>query len=121
MTSICAKPAYRPDIDGLRAVAVLAVVFYHAGLPGFSGGFVGVDVFFVISGFLITQIVWSELEEERFSLANFYVRRVKRIFPALFAVLIACSIAAFVLLIPGDLIAFGKSLNAAVLFFSNFH
>jgi len=115
------KPAYRPDIDGLRAIAVLAVVFYHAGLPGFSGGYVGVDVFFVISGFLITQIVWSELEGERFSLVGFYIRRVKRIFPALFAVLIVCSIAAFALLIPGDLIAFGKSLNAAVLFFSNFH
>ena len=68
MPAIHSKPAYRPDIDGLRAIAVLAVVFYHAGLPGFSGGFVGVDVFFVISGFLITQIVWSEIEGERFSL-----------------------------------------------------
>ncbi|MGO9487082.1 MAG: acyltransferase family protein [Rhodomicrobium sp.] len=115
------KPVYRPDIDGLRAIAVLAVVFYHAGLPGFSGGFVGVDVFFVISGFLITQIVWSELEAERFSLVGFYIRRVKRIFPALFAVLVLSSIAAFILLVPRDLIAFGESLNATVLFFSNFY
>ncbi len=115
------KPAYRPDIDGLRAVAVLAVVFYHAGLPGFSGGFVGVDVFFVISGYLITQIVWSELENGRFSLSGFYLRRVKRIFPALFAVLAASSIAAYFLLIPEDLSVFGDSLNATVLFFSNFY
>ncbi len=121
MPAVHIKPAYRPDIDGLRAIAVLAVVFYHAGLPGFSGGFVGVDVFFVISGFLITQIVWSELEGERFSLVTFYVRRVKRIFPALFAVLILSSLAAFILLVPADLIYFGKSLNATVLFISNFH
>ncbi len=121
MPAIYNKPAYRPDIDGLRAIAVLAVVFYHARLPGFSGGFVGVDVFFVISGFLITGIVWSELEGERFSLVGFYMRRVKRIFPALFAVLILCSIAAFILLVPADLVSFGKSLDAAVLFFSNFY
>ena len=117
----CNKPVYRPDIDGLRAIAVLAVVFYHAGLPGFSGGFVGVDVFFVISGFLITQIVWSELKGETFSLSTFYYRRVKRIFPALFAVLILSSIAAFILLVPQDLKSFGESLNATVLFRSNFH
>ena len=115
------KPLYRPDIDGLRAVAVLAVVFYHAGLPGFSGGFVGVDVFFVISGFLITQIIWAEMEGERFSLAGFYLRRIKRIFPALFVVLILCTAAAFILLVPADLVTFGGSLNASVLFYSNFY
>jgi peptidoglycan/LPS O-acetylase OafA/YrhL len=115
------KPLYRPDIDGLRAVAVLAVVFYHAELPGFSGGFVGVDVFFVISGFLITGIVWREIEYGGFSLRTFYVRRIKRIFPALFTVLALSSIAAFVLLIPGDLARFGKSANASVLFYSNFY
>ncbi len=115
------NPNYRPDIDGLRAIAVLAVVFYHAGLPGFSGGFAGVDVFFVISGFLITGIVWSEIEEKNFSLQGFYVRRIKRIFPALFAVLIFTSIAALFLLIPRDLADYGKSVNGAVFFYSNFH
>lgn len=114
-------PNYRPDIDGLRAVAVLAVVFYHAGLPGFSGGFVGVDVFFVISGFLITGIVWSEIEAKNFSLRGFYVRRIKRIFPALFAVLFFTSIAALFLLIPRDLADYGRSLNATIFFYSNFH
>ncbi len=119
--STCRNPAYRPDIDGLRAVAVLAVVFYHAGIPGFSGGFVGVDIFFVISGFLITGIVWSEIDDKEFSLQRFYIRRIKRIFPALFAVLIVTSIAAFALLIPRDLEEFGQSVNAATLFSSNFH
>jgi peptidoglycan/LPS O-acetylase OafA/YrhL len=73
-------------------VAVLSVVFYHANIPGFSGGFAGVDIFFVISGYLITGIVWHELQDGRFSLTNFYARRVKRIFPALFAMLAVCSI-----------------------------
>jgi peptidoglycan/LPS O-acetylase OafA/YrhL len=115
------KLTYRPDIDGLRAVAVLTVVFYHAGLPGFSGGFAGVDVFFVISGFLITGIVWQETGDGSFSLRTFYVRRIKRIFPGLFAVLALSSIAAFALLIPGDLAKFGESINATVLFYSNFY
>ncbi len=115
------RQVYRPDIDGLRAAAVLAVVFYHAGLPGFTGGFVGVDVFFVISGYLITGIIWSGLADRSFSLQHFYVRRIKRIFPALFAMLLLSSIAAFILLIPADLAAFGKSADATVLFLSNFH
>ena len=76
---------YRPDIDGLRAVAVLSVVIFHAfpdeaWLPG---GFIGVDVFFVISGFLISKILFSEIEQHRFSLTSFYGRRIRRIFPAL--------------------------------------
>ncbi len=121
MTFQSGHRGYRPDIDGLRAVAVIPVVFYHAGLAGFTGGFVGVDIFFVISGFLITGIVWSELNQNRFSLQNFYVRRIKRIFPALFAVLFFTSVAAFFLLIPQDLTEFGKSVDAAILFFSNFH
>jgi len=72
---------YRADIDGLRAVAVIPVVFYHAGLVGFSGGYVGVDVFFVISGYLITGIIWREIREGRFSLLGFYERRARRILP----------------------------------------
>ena len=74
---------YRPEIDGLRAIAVLAVVFYHAGIPGFTGGFVGVDVFFVISGYLITGIIWAGVQNGSFSLQEFYVRRIKRLFSAL--------------------------------------
>jgi peptidoglycan/LPS O-acetylase OafA/YrhL len=115
------KPGYRPDIDGLRAVAVLAVVLYHAGIPGFSGGFVGVDIFFVISGFLITGIAWPEMEGGEFSLQDFYIRRIKRIFPALFALLFASSIAAVILLVPEDLTRFGQSANSTILFSANFH
>jgi peptidoglycan/LPS O-acetylase OafA/YrhL len=114
------RGTYRPDIDGLRAIAVLSVVLYHGGLPGFSGGFVGVDIFFVISGYLITAIIWRDLQRGHFSLAEFYARRVRRIFPALCATLALCSVAAYILLIPRDLIAFGKSLNATILFFQNF-
>ena len=81
------KLAYRPDIDGLRAIAVLAVLFFHTEVPGFGGGFVGVDIFFVISGFLITSILVNDIKEDNYSIARFYERRIRRIFPALFPVL----------------------------------
>ena len=110
---------YRADIDGLRAVAVIPVLMYHAGVPGFSGGYVGVDIFFVISGFLITQLLRNELERGRFSLAAFYERRVRRIFPALMAVLLVVSIVASWLLLPQHLGPYGNSLIATVLFASN--
>lgn len=113
-------PAYRADIDGLRAVAVLPVVFYHAGFSTFSGGFVGVDVFLVISGFLITSIIAREIESGDFRLANFYERRARRLFPALFAVLLAATIAALFLLMPGELEGYGESVAATSLFASNF-
>lgn len=77
---------YRAEIDGLRAVAVVPVIFFHAGFAMFSGGYVGVDVFFVISGYLITSIILSEQQSGRFSLAAFYERRVRRILPALLPV-----------------------------------
>ena len=78
---------YRPDIDGLRAIAVSAVVIHHAFPEWFPGGFIGVDIFFVISGYLISSIILDNLARNRFSFADFYARRVKRIFPALFLVL----------------------------------
>src|SRR3546814_18615786 len=81
---------YRREIDGLRAIAVVPVIFFHAGFSAFSGGFVGVDVFFVISGYLITSIILREREQGRFSLLTFYERRAKRILPALFFVMLAC-------------------------------
>ncbi|MGA7329264.1 MAG: acyltransferase family protein [Rhodomicrobium sp.] len=112
---------YRPDIDGLRGVAVLLVLLFHAGCASVRGGFAGVDIFFVISGYLITGIVVREQEAGHFSFANFYARRIKRICPALFAVLACSIIAGFLLLIPGDLRSFGRSAVSAVLFYSNWH
>lgn len=110
---------YRADIDGLRAVAVLPVVLYHAGLPPFSGGFIGVDVFFVISGFLITSIVASEIDAGTFSLRTFYERRARRILPALAAVVLATLAAGLILLLPGELEDLGQSTLATALFLSN--
>ncbi|MFB1487937.1 MULTISPECIES: acyltransferase family protein [unclassified Thiocapsa] len=110
---------YRADIDGLRALAILPVVLYHADVPGFGGGFVGVDVFFVISGYLITSIIARELQTGCFSLAHFYERRVRRILPALFAVLLASALAAALILYPGDARGFARSLIAATLFVSS--
>ncbi|MEO9826084.1 MAG: acyltransferase, partial [Paracoccaceae bacterium] len=81
---------YRREIDGLRAVAVLPVIFFHAGFEAFGGGFVGVDVFFVISGYLITSILIGDLKNGRFSLMRFYERRARRILPALFLVVVCC-------------------------------
>ena len=111
---------YRRDIDGLRAVAVLPVVLYHAGLPGFSGGFVGVDIFFVISGFLITSILAREMAEGRFSLLAFYERRVRRIIPALVVMLAASAAMAIWLLLPLELKDFNFHLRGTLLFVSNF-
>ena len=81
---------YRPEIDGLRAVAVVPVILFHAGFRSFAGGFIGVDVFFVISGYLITTIILSDMDKGAFSLATFYERRARRILPALFAVILCC-------------------------------
>ena len=111
---------YRADIDGLRCIAVLSVLFYHANISGFSGGYVGVDVFFVISGFLITSIILREHLDDRFSLIGFYVRRARRLFPALFIMLSISTLFAFFLLLPRDLDQFGKSLATAAAFTSNF-
>ena len=108
---------YRPHVDGLRAIAVLAVVFFHAGFESFGGGFVGVDVFFVISGFLITKMI--VVQEHRFSLIRFYERRARRILPALVIVVVFCSVVAYVLFMPKEFAAFGKSVAATALLSSN--
>ena len=113
------ETTYRPDIDGLRAVAVLLVLMFHLGL-GVSGGYIGVDVFFVISGFLITGIIKREIEQGQFTFAGFYARRARRILPALLAVMLLSSVAALVILLPTDLERYAKSVVAALLSVSNF-
>lgn len=111
---------YRADVDGLRAIAIVAVVFYHFGFWQVSGGFIGVDVFFVISGFLITGLIHREMAEGRFTIRRFYERRIRRIFPALFAMLAAATIAAAILLFPLDFTHYADSLFATAFFASNF-
>ena len=112
---------YRPDIDGLRALAVLAVIAFH-GFPEYiAGGFVGVDVFFVISGFLISGIILDETRVGIFSLRRFYARRVRRIFPSLLLVLVVSLLAGWWLLLPADLVRLGKQLAASAAFVSNFY
>jgi peptidoglycan/LPS O-acetylase OafA/YrhL len=110
---------HRPDIDGLRAVAVAPIVLFHAGLSSMSGGFTGVDIFFVISGFLITSIIVREQDAGSFSIAGFYRRRVVRIFPALFVMLAATLVAGCVLLLPADVRSLALSAAAATAFVSN--
>jgi peptidoglycan/LPS O-acetylase OafA/YrhL len=110
---------YRPDIDGLRAVAVILVVFFHLNVPGFAGGFIGVDIFFVISGFLITAVIRRDLEAGEFSLAAFYERRVRRILPALFALIAATFVLSILLFLPDALAGFGRSAMTTALFISN--
>ncbi|MCP5420053.1 MAG: acyltransferase [Gammaproteobacteria bacterium] len=110
---------YRKEIDGLRAIAVLAVIFFHADLFRMTGGFIGVDVFFVISGYLITTILIEEIERNRFSILNFYERRARRIFPVLGVVLLVTTLAAFVLMPAYLLRSYSKSLVSVSVFLSN--
>jgi len=110
---------YRAEIDGLRAVAVLPVILFHAGFNLFSGGFVGVDIFFVISGYLITTIIVAEIHAGSFSIVNFYERRARRILPALFFVLFCSLPFAWFWLVPADLKSLSQSLVAVCLFSSN--
>jgi peptidoglycan/LPS O-acetylase OafA/YrhL len=111
--------SHRSDIDGLRAVAIVPVVLFHLGIPWFGGGFIGVDVFFVISGFLITSIIFQEMTGDGFSLLAFYERRIRRIFPALFCMLAVTTLAAAALLLPLDFKAFSQSLVASSVFGAN--
>jgi len=110
---------YRPDVDGLRAIAVIPVVFYHAGLAGISGGFVGVDVFFVISGYLITRIIHDEMLEQRFSILHFYERRARRILPALFTVMTVTLAMGWYWLAPSEYDALARAAGSVLAFLSN--
>jgi peptidoglycan/LPS O-acetylase OafA/YrhL len=113
------KQKYRPDIDGLRAIAVAGVLCSHFGIRHLTGGYAGVDVFFVISGYLITQLILSEINAGNFSFRAFYIRRARRLFPALFFTLLTSLLAAAVLFAPERMRDFGLSLVAAALSFSN--
>lgn len=110
---------YRREIDGLRAVAVMPVILFHGGVAGFGGGFVGVDVFFVISGYLITSLIAAQAASGRFSLLEFYERRARRILPALFFVVLASVPAAWLLMLPGEYRNFSQSVAAVAVFASN--
>ncbi len=111
---------YRADIDGLRAIAVIMVVFFHAFPSQLGGGFIGVDIFFVISGFLITNILISGLKENKFDLVNFYCRRIQRIFPALIVVLVACFIFGWFNLLADEYKQLGRHIAGGASFSSNF-
>ena len=112
---------YRREVDGLRTIAVVPVVMFHAGLPGFSGGYAGVDVFFVISGFLITTLILEDLERGRFSVAHFYERRARRILPALTLVVAATTIVAALTFLPNRLEEYGASMVSTAIFAANIY
>jgi peptidoglycan/LPS O-acetylase OafA/YrhL len=113
--------AYRSDLDGLRAIAVLSVVFFHLLRASLPGGFVGVDMFFVLSGYFITSIIWREAREGSFSLVRFYDRRIRRLMPALIVLLVVTSAVSLALLLPADLIGYSKSLFATLIFVANIY
>lgn len=112
---------YRAEIDGLRAIAVISVIIYHLNANWLPGGFLGVDIFFVISGFLITGIIINEIQENRFSFKDFYTRRIKRIYPAFIAVMALVSLVASALFIYNDFNQLRKTIELAVVFSSNFY
>lgn len=111
---------YRPDIDGMRALAILSVVIFHAFPSTLKGGFIGVDIFFVISGYLISGIILKGLDEKNFSFGSFYAHRIKRIFPALVIVLVCVSVAGWFLLLPDELRELGKHIAASVMYLQNY-
>jgi peptidoglycan/LPS O-acetylase OafA/YrhL len=110
---------HRPDVDGLRAIAVIPVLLYHARLGSATGGFVGVDVFFVISGYLITGLILQDIQAGRFSLPAFYERRIRRILPALLGILVCSAVAVHFLFLPDDTRTFANSLLATLVYSSN--
>ena len=112
---------YRAEIDGLRGLAVVPVILFHAGFELFSGGFVGVDVFFVISGYLITTMLIEDIENKRFSFVNFYERRARRLLPALFFVLIVCLPFVWTWMSPSQMKDFSESIFSVSVFLSNLY
>ncbi|RZO26564.1 MAG: acyltransferase, partial [SAR86 cluster bacterium] len=110
---------YRPEIDGLRAMAILPVVFFHLGWPLFNGGYIGVDIFFVISGYLISTLIIKEIDSKKFSLLKFYERRIRRIFPALFLVTVVTMLIGWFLMLPSDFKALSQSVFSVSIFSSN--
>jgi len=112
---------YRSDIDGLRALAVASVVLFHLSENFLPGGYLGVDIFFVISGYLLTGIIWKEMRAGSFSIAQFYIRRIRRIIPALLLVLIVVTCLSVIVLLPADLAGFGRSVLASLLFVPNIY
>jgi len=120
------KKSYRRDIDGLRALAVLGVIFYHSEILInkvliFSGGFLGVDIFFVISGYLITSIIYKENKVKKFSFINFYIRRIRRLLPALLVVLFVSLIFSYFLFLPVEFKSYLDSIISSIFFYSNFY
>jgi peptidoglycan/LPS O-acetylase OafA/YrhL len=113
--------AYRREVDGLRALAVVPVILFHADFSWFAGGFVGVDVFFVISGYLITRILLDQLSRGTYSLASFYERRARRILPAFVVMMLTCLLAALIVMLPGEFEKFIQSAIASALGISNFY
>lgn len=110
---------YRPDVDGLRSVAVLSIVFFHFKIPGLQGGYIGVDVFYVISGFLIGSIILSDIKNNTFSFINFYRRRIARLYPAYVVMMCFTTLVAFWLFLPREFREFGKSIVASIFYASN--
>jgi len=110
---------YRADIDGIRAIAVSIVILFHYGIPGFSGGYIGVDVFFVLSGYLISSIIFSQLEKGRFTFSTFYFRRIRRLFPVVIVVMLVTSALGYTFMLPKDFREFGQSFFASTVYMSN--
>lgn len=122
VTNTGAPRVHRAEIDGLRSFAILPVLFFHFSMPGFTGGFVGVDIFFVISGFLIGGILWSELDQSgTVRLGRFFLRRIRRLAPAYFAMAIVSLVFAWFILLPSAFKEFGKELIASTVYLSNVH
>ena len=111
---------YKPEIDGLRALAVLPVIFFHAGIDFFKGGYVGVDIFFVISGYLITTIILNEISKGKFNLTNFYLRRARRILPILYFICLLTIPFSIIIMDQESVKFFSKELISVILFCSNF-